>query len=274
VGGSGSGSGGAGGAGGLGGFDINLHSTATPPSAIPSVLASSSSASHHHHHPHPPHATHRPGSGGGDDASMIPLSSPVMASPLPSMWREGNGKASSNKRKAEDRFEGMSKRRAVSPSTVLFPNNSNISPFSNLASTLSMSTNTSSSTSSGLASPTLSHSNLSSGRPAVHPPLSIPASAPIPISSPFASAHSHHHSHSYSRSSRAGSPIPQSLMSTSATSVSGGRSLGGSAPGIAGAGLGLTLLQREREGARRDRAMSGIEDGGEILGKMRLGDDN
>jgi hypothetical protein len=63
-------------------------------------------------------------------------------------------------------------------------------------------------------------------------------------------------------------------MSTSATSVSGGRSLGGSAPGIAGAGLGLTLLQREREGARRDRAMSGIEDGGEILGKMRLGDDN
>jgi hypothetical protein len=49
-------------------------------------------------------------------------------------------------------------------------------------------------------------------------------------------------------------------------STSGPRSLGGSAPGMAGPGLGLSLLQRDREDRRS------AEEGGEGMERMRLGE--
>jgi hypothetical protein len=213
-------------------------------------------------------------SGSDGDALMGGTASPksTTASPVGG-WREtGSGRV--NKRKAVDdvrlspslsfvfedgradpdwtpwqRYDpyGSSfayKRRAVSPSTVFPPSGSLGFPPS-------------------AGSPT-THSRLPARIHSEAGPSSA-ATAPIPIlsaaqrtttpSSSYAPSSLHGPVSPYyttSRSSRGGSPVPIP-MSTSA-----GRMYGGSAPGLAGSGLGLSLLARDREGRRNDNGHGGI----------------
>jgi len=169
------------------------------------------------------------------------------------------------------RFEPYTKRRAVSPSTVLFPNSTNnpnpsITASTATASALPAHTYSSSSSSSssmgGLASPIHAQPNLPSSNLSTSTTLSSSSTSTIPIpitNSPY---------YTTSRS-RGGSPVPQIQMAFS-NGTSAARSFGASSP-FTGPGLGLSMLQREREGRRVAAAMEEEVGGGEgVLGKMRL----
>lgn len=146
------------------------------------------------------------------------------------------------------------KRRAVSPSTVFPPNGGHNFP------------------------PTAGSPTTHSRSPAARLPseASTSATVPIPISpSTHPSMQSAYFPgpvspyYTTSRSSRGCSPVPVN-MSTSA-----GRMFGGSAPGLAGSGLGLSLLARDREGRRNDasgQGVAGVWDGAEGgFGALKLG---
>ncbi|KAL7414219.1 hypothetical protein BDY24DRAFT_386235 [Mrakia frigida] len=221
--------------------------------------------------------------GGGGDASMV-ISSPVLGSAMTGMaspagtpgggggmqgWRD-SGKAGNKRKAADDRFEPYTKRRAVSPSTVLFPN-SNSQPTNNTtASALPTHTSSSSSSSSSaganpLASPIY-------GQPPSLPSSNLSTSTlPIPI---ISNTPSPYYATTSSRS-RADSPVPPMAFSNggnSSTAGGAGRSFGASSP-FTGPGLGLSLLQREREGRRVVAAAMEMEEegeGGGVLGRMRL----
>ncbi|CDZ96433.1 hypothetical protein [Phaffia rhodozyma] len=191
--------------------------------------------------------------GGGSMSSSIPGSGfgvrPVTPGSAGMGWRESGGK----KRKVaiDERFDPYAsslafKRRAVSPSTTLLPPPTS-SSYTNTPSFLQQS-----------PVPSLS---------AFHPnPQSQSQSQsqtqPIPISLTY-----------YTASSRHGSPLPMHSQILSSSAGGGtARSLGGSAPGYAGPGLGTSLLAREREGRRSSVSGFGTwEDDEAGLSGMKLG---
>lgn len=143
------------------------------------------------------------------------------------------------------------KRRAVSPSTVFPPTHSlgHAPPPMGSPTTAVRSparihpdagpSSSASTTTASAPIPISPAGNLSNGYPSSYFP---PSSTHGPVS-PY---------YTTSRSSRGGSPVPQP-MSTSA-----GRMFGGSAPGLAGSGLGLSLLARDREGRKNELNGGGI----------------